>query len=331
MEKKKPFSRDIVRLDNIKDTVDLIVEKLREDVLNKLKRFGGVVGISGGIDSSVCLALTAKAFGPEKIVALIMPEKDSSTESEILAMELAKKFGVKSLFLENITNILEGFRCYERRDVAVKRVFPEYNPLTYKMKIGIRQRGLFNNLPPVFSLTVIDQNGNNKEQPLNVNEYLQIVAASNFKQRTRMSMLYYYAETYHYAVIGTANKHETEQGFFVKYGDGGADVMPIGNLYKIQVYQLAKYLEIPEGIINRIPTTDTYPAEQTQEEFFYQLPFDLMDLYWYGFENEYSSNEVAKIMGETTERVEAIFRNFARKRKTTEYLKLSPIRDYFHG
>jgi NAD+ synthase len=331
MEKRKPFSKDVVRLKNVTFVVGQIIEKLRDDVLNKLRRFGGVVGVSGGIDSSVCLAIATKALGPDKTIAVMIPEKDSSPESENLARELAEKLGIKSLFLENITTTLEGFRCYERRDEAVKRVFPEYNPSTHKMKIGIKQRGLFDSLPPVFSLTVIDQNGNEKEKTLNVKEYLQIVAASNFKQRARMSMLYYYAEAYHYAVIGTPNKHETEQGFFVKYGDGGADVMPIGNLYKTQVYQLAEYLGIPEGIINRIPTTDTYTAEQTQEEFFYQLSFDLMDLFWYGFENGYSIHEVASVMGETPERVDAIFRNFSRKRKTTEYLKLSPIRDYFSG
>jgi NAD+ synthase len=331
MKKKKQFSKVIVRLENVKDTADQIIEKLREDVLYKLKRFGAVVGISGGVDSSVCLAIAVKAFGPEKVVALMMPEKDSSPESENLARVLAEKFNVKLLFLEDITSALEGLRCYERRDAAVNRVFPEYDPLAHKMKIGIKQSGLFTNLPPVFSLIIIDENGSEKEQSLNVKEYLQIVAASNFKQRTRMSMLYYYAEAYHYAVIGTPNKHETEQGFFVKFGDGGADVMPIGNLYKTQVYQLAKFLGVPEGIINRIPTTDTYPAEQTQEEFFYQLPFDRLDLYWYGFENGYTANEVAFVMDEAEERVEAIFRNFSRKRKTTEYLKLSPIRDYFRG
>ena len=144
-----------------------------------------------------------------------------------------------------------------------------------------------------------------------------------------MSMLYYHAESLHYAVIGTPNKHEQEQGFFVKYGDGGADVMPIGNLYKTQVYQLAEYLGIPEVIIKRTPTTDTYSAEQTQEEFFYQLPFDLMDRYWYGYENGYTPKEVADVMGETEERVAALYRNFERKRKTTEYLRMGPVRDYF--
>jgi len=325
----KPFSRDIIRLENPKEVVDKIVVKLADDVLKNLKRSGGVIGISGGIDSAVCLALSVKAFGPDKTVAIMMPDKDTSPESEILARELADRFSVKSLFMENMTDTLTGFNCYKRRDEAVKRVFPEYNPTAYKMKIGIKQRGLFTNLPPVFSLTIIDKSGKEHEKPLHTNEYLQIVASTNFKQRSRMAMLYYYAETYHYAVIGTPNKHESEQGFFVKYGDGGADVMPIGNLYKTQVYQLAEFLGIPEGIIKRTPTTDTYPAEQTQEEFFYQLPIDLMDLYWYGFENKYSPSEVASVMGETVERIEALYRNFERKRSTTDYLREPPIKDYF--
>lgn len=327
MNSKKAFSKDIILLDNVENTVKKITDKLQEDVLRKLNRNGAVIGISGGIDSSVCMALAAKAFGGEKVLGIMMPEKDSSTDSEKLAQKLADKFGVKAI-KEDLTPTLAGFKCYERRDEAVKRVFPEYDPKTYKMKIGVRQTGLYNNLPPLFSLTIIDNKGNQKDQLLSTKDYLQIVAASNFKQRSRMSMLYYHAEALHYAVIGTPNKHEQEQGFFVKYGDGGADVMPIGNLYKTQVYQLAEYLGVPDEIIKRTPTTDTYSAEQTQEEFFYQLPFSLMDRYWFGFENGYSPKEVSEAMGETEERVTALFRNFERKKKTTEYLRMSPIRDY---
>jgi len=304
---------------------------MRSDVHNTMRRYGGVVGVSGGIDSSVCLALAAKAFGPGKVRAIMMPEQDSSPDSEMLARELCAKFGVKDLHLENLTPTLQGFQCYERRDEAVRHVFPEYDPATYKMKIGVKQSGLFNNLPPLFKLIIIDPDGNEKESMLNARDYMQIVASSNFKQRSRMSMLYYHAEALHFAVIGTPNKHEQEQGFFVKYGDGGADVMPIGNLYKTQVYQLAEYLGVPKGIIERTPTTDTYSAEQTQEEFFYQLPFDLMDRFWYGFENGYSPAEVAEVMDETPERVEALFLNFERKRKTTEYLRMSPVRDYYQS
>jgi NAD+ synthase len=330
MTKRKPFSKDIILLDNIEEVVDNIITQLQTDVDKNLKRFGGVVGISGGIDSSVCMALAAKALGPEKVLGVMLPEHDSSPDSEMLAQELADKFGVKTV-TENITGALKGFGCYERRDEAVKRVFPEYDPETWKMKIGVRQSGLYNNLPPIFSLTIIDEDGNEKDKILHTREYLQIVAASNFKQRSRMSMLYYHAEALHYAVIGTPNKHEQEQGFFVKYGDGGADVMPIGNLYKTQVYQLAEYLGIPEKIIERTPTTDTYSAEQSQEEFFYQLPFNLMDIYWYGFENGYDPAEVAEVMDETEERIEALFRNFERKQRTTEYLRMSPVRSYYQS
>ncbi len=328
MTQKKPFSKDLILLDNVEKAVDEIVLKLQNDVLHNIKRFGAAIGISGGIDSSVCMALAAKAFGPEKVLGIMMPEHDSSPESEELARELADKFGVKAI-KEDLTPALAGFKCYERRDEAVKRVFPEYDPKTYKMKIGVRQTGLYNNLPPLFSLTIIDKDGKQQDKILQAREYLQIVAASNFKQRARMSMVYYHAEALHYAVIGTPNKHEQEQGFFVKYGDGGADVMPIGNLYKTQVYQLAEYLGVPKRIIVRTPTTDTYSAEQTQEEFFYQLPFQLMDIFWLGFENGYPAKEVGLVMGETEERVEALFRNFERKRLTTEYLRMAPVRDYF--
>lgn len=328
MNHKKPFSRDILKLDNVETAVHEIIAKLKEDVLHKLYRKGGVVGISGGIDSSVCLALAVRAFGPERVLGVMIPEKDSSPESEQLATKLAGSLGVKAV-KEVITPALDGLRCYERRDEAVRSVFSEYDPREYKMKIGVKQSGLFTSLPPLFSLTIVSPDGTESEKILPADEYLKIVAASNFKQRMRMSILYFHAESRHYAVIGTPNKQEQEQGFFVKYGDGGADVMPIGNLYKTQVYQIAKYLNIPEEIIKRTPTTDTYPAHQTQEEFFYQLPVDLMDIYWYGFEHDYSPGEVASVMGETEARVDALFANFRRKKRTTDYLRMSPVRDYF--
>ncbi len=328
MKIRKPFSRDIILLEDVEAVINEITKKLENDILHNLRRTGAVIGVSGGIDSSVCLALAAKALGPEKVLGISIPEKDSSTESEDYARILTDKFGVTAI-REVITPALQGFKCYERRDDAVKHVFPEYDPATFKMKIGIKQSGLFTSLPPMFSLIIIDEKGKEKTQLLPVEEYLKIVAASNFKQRARMSILYYHAESLHYAVVGTPNKHEQEQGFFVKYGDGGADVMPIGNLYKTQVYQLAKYLGIPEAILQRTPTTDTYPAEQTQEEFFYQLPFGLMDLYWYGFENGYSPKEVGVVMGETEDRVLALFNNFQRKQKTTEYLRMPPVKDYY--
>lgn len=322
--KKKPFSKQILQFEDVASVCDEIIEKLKNNVHGVLNRRGGVVGISGGIDSSVTFALAVKAFGPENVLGVMLPEKDSSPDSLILAQQLADRFGVKTL-VENITSALDGFGCYPRRDEAVKSVISDYDPGLHKMKINIRQNSLMQNLPPVFSVTVIDQDGKEESKLLPVQEYLQIVASSNFKQRSRMSMLYYHAERLHYAVIGTPNKHEVEQGFFVKYGDGGADVMPIGPYYKTQVYQFAEYLNVPQEIIERTPTTDTYSAEQTQEEFFFQLPFELMDLTWYGWENDYDAAEVAEVLGKTKEEIENVYKNFARKKKTTDYLRRSPI------
>jgi len=325
---KKPFSKEILKIDDIPALVEKLGQQLKEDTFQKYKRRGTVIGISGGIDSSVSMALAVHALGSERVFGIMIPEKDSSPDSLELAENLANKFGVKTI-VENISPALDGFACYERRDEAVKNVFPEYNPKSYKMKIGVHQSGLNQKLPPLFYLTIIGPDGEEKSKVLPVKEYLQIVAASNFKQRSRMSIVYYHAEQKHYIVIGTANKHEIDQGFFVKHGDGGADVFPLVGLYKSQVYQLADYLGVPQEIIDRTPTTDTYTAEQTQEEFFYQLPFDIMDVMWYGFENGYSSKEVGKVMGKTNEEVEIIFSNFARKIKTTDYLRHQPI--YYPG
>ena len=318
------FTKDLLRVEAEKE-IDVISQKLKKDILKTTRRNGAIVGISGGIDSSVTLALTVKAIGANNVIGIMLPEKDSSDDSKKLALSLADRLGIKTLE-ENITAALEGFKCYERRDEAVRVVFPEYDPHTYTMKIGVNAIADNPNLPPVFSVSIIDQDGNVKTNRLQLREYLQVVAASNLKQRCRMSMLYYHAERMHYAVIGTPNKHEVEQGFFVKHGDGAADIMPIAHLYKTQVYQLARHLNIPEEILERTPTSDTYPAEQTQEEFFFQIPFAEMDLLWYAYENNYTPAEVAGVMEKTEQEVKAIFQNFARKQKTTAYLRMSPIK-----
>ena len=320
---KKQFSRDILFIDNIEKECSDIVEKMRKNLKDVLRRRGAVVGISGGIDSSVVLALSARAFGSKNVLGIMLPEKDSSDDSELLASKLAKTFSVPTL-VENISGALEGFNCYGRRDEAISRVISDFNPDIDKSKIEIKQ-DVASNLPPVFSITVIKPNGEVISKLLPLKEYLQIVASTNFKQRSRMTMLYYHADRLHYGVIGTPNKHEVEQGFFVKHGDGAADMMPIAHLYKTQVYQLAEHLGVPQEIIDRTPTTDTYSAEQTQEDFFYQMPFDTMDLMWYGWENGYSEEEVGKVLNRSVTDVQNIFKNFERKRRTTEYLRMRPI------
>jgi len=318
------FNKNILDIDAKAET-ELIVTILRKTIRQEMHKHGGVVGISGGIDSAVVLGLSVEAFGPENVTAVMMPEKDSDPISELLGRKLAGRFGVEPT-LEDITPVLEGFNCYPRRDEAICRIFPEYNAdAGYKSKIVLPQNLLDEDTLNFFSLTIYTPDGEEKTRRLPLHEYMQIVAASNFKQRTRMSMLYYHAEMRNYAVIGTANKNEHDQGFFVKYGDGGADIQPLGHLYKTQVYQLARYLGVPEEIQQRPPTTDTYSAHSTQEEFFFRLPFETMDILWFAQENNISTNEVAQVTGLNEIQVQRAFNDFIRKKRTTNYLRMPPI------
>jgi NAD+ synthase len=297
-----------------------IVDFLQTTVHRTLRRRGGVLGISGGIDSSVVLALAVRAFGPDRVIGVLLPEKESSPDSADLAHLLADHFGVETV-TEDITPALEGFSCYQRRDEAVRRVFPDYGP-GWKAKIVLPGNLLDDETLNVFRLTVFDPDGAEFSKRLPLREFYQIVAASNFKQRARMTMLYYHAELRNYAVIGTANKNEHDLGFFVKYGDGGIDVNPIVHLYKTQVYQLAAYLDIPEEIQGRVPTTDTYSAGSTQEEFFFRVPFEILDPIWHGYELGLAADEIADALQLSPDQVKRVISDVQRKQQTTEYLRM---------
>jgi len=318
------FTRDAILIEPAAEAQRL-VEALRRGVRKEMRKGGGVVGISGGIDSSVVLALSVRAFGADRVVAVMMPDKDSDPNSERLGRLLSRTFGVEPI-LEDISPALAGFDCYRRRDEAIRRVFPEYDAAKgFRAKIVLPNNLLGEGSLNVFSVTILTPDGQTITKPLGPTEFLQIVAASNLKQRTRMATLYYHAELRNYAVIGTANKNEYGQGFFVKYGDGGVDVQAIGHLLKTQVYQLAQYLGVPEEIRQRPPTTDTYSAPQTQEEFFYRLPFAIMDRLWWAQEHQVPVAEVAQVMGLTETQVQHAFDDFTRKQRTTRYLRTPPL------
>ncbi len=316
------FTKDLIRIDPACET-ERIITKIKSELIQEIRKKGAVIGVSGGVDSSVVLALCVKALGNKRVTVVMLPEKDSSPDSLRLAKVLAEKFDV-SYYIENITDSLNALGCYRRRDEAVKRLFPEYND-SYKMKITVSKdkggKGSLN----LFNLTVITPEGEEKIKRLPLNEYLQVVAASNLKQRCRMSLLYYHAEANNYCVVGTGNKNEYQQGFFVKHGDGGVDLMPIGHLFKSQVYQLAEYLGIPEEILQRTPTSDTYSAEQTQEEFFFKVPFKTLDPIWLGMELNIPSAEIARALDLDPEFVDSVINDIRSKIRTTEYLRKSPI------
>jgi len=316
------FHKDVLRIDPAAVSEELIAN-LRRDVQGTLRRSGAVVGISGGVDSSVVLALCVRAFGAGRVVGVMMPEKDSSPDSLVLARRIADQLAVETV-VEEMTGALVGFGCYNRRDEAIKRIFPEFD-LSYKAKIALPQNVLDSDVLNVFYLTVISPEGEEKSKRLNLRDYLQIVAASNFKQRSRMAMLYYHAELRNYAVVGTPNKNEHDQGFFVKWGDGGYDVAPIRHLFKTQVYQLAEFLDVPPEIRQATPTTDTYSAHSSQEEFFFRLPFEVMDLLWYALEHDVPAAEAAQVMGLTEEQVGRAWADITRKQRTTQYLRTLPI------
>ncbi|MEN6299263.1 MAG: NAD(+) synthase, partial [Anaerolineaceae bacterium] len=285
--KQEKFDRDTLHLNAAEET-QKIVASLQQVVHQRLRKRGAVVGISGGIDSSVTLALCTRAFGAQNVLGVIMPEKESDPESQLIAIRLAESLQVQ-VVIEELTLALESLGCYRRRDDAIRSLFPDFGK-DWKSKITLPGNLLENDTFNIFTLTVASPTTEDKESQtyskrLPLKEYLQIVAASNLKQRLRMATLYFHAERSNYAVIGTANKNERELGFFVKYGDGGVDVSPITHLFKTQVFQLAEYLDIPQEIQQRIPTTDTYSAGSTQEEFFFRLPFELLDTIWFGYEH----------------------------------------------
>ncbi len=303
--------------------VSAIGISLRDAVFSKLSRRGCVVAVSGGIDSSVCAALSVKSLGKEKVFALILPEKDSSAASRSLAETLCAHLGVAREVM-NIAPTLDAIGCYRWRDDAIRSVFPEYGA-GWKNKIVISQNLLESDRYNFFKIVVESPDGNRMEKRLPLSAYLQIVAATNFKQRIRKTLEYFHADRLNYAVVGTPNRLEYDQGFFVKNGDGAADVKPIAHLYKSQVYALGRYLGLPDAICAAKPTTDTYSLQQGQDEFYFVLPYDKMDIVLYGLNNGKEADEVGREVGLTEDQVQRVYRDIQTKRNTTRPLHLRPI------
>ncbi|HEY5614286.1 MAG TPA: NAD(+) synthase [Lysobacter sp.] len=300
---------------------DRIAERLREITARELRRRGLVVAISGGIDSSVSAALAVRALGPGRVFTLILPERDSSDDSAARANLLAEHLGVRSEMVD-IQPVLAAIGCYQARDAAVRSLLPGYRE-DWKFKIVIDggTEGRINR----FRLIAQSPDGTPHERDLGLNEYLTIVAATNFKQRIRKTLEYFHADRLNYAVVGTPNRVEYDQGFFVKNGDGSADVKPIAHLYKTQVYGMARHLGLPERICAAVPTTDTYSLDQGQDEFYYGLPYKQMDLALWALNNHMPASWVAAALNISLVRAEAVFDDIHNKRRTTRYLHCPPV------
>lgn len=291
------------------------------DYLRRTRKKGVVVALSGGIDSSVVAALAVRAVGADRVFGLHMPEKESSPETVGISTGLSDTLGIDSAH-EDITAVLEAFGAYARRDEAIRVVCPEYGP-GYRSKI-VLPSVIDSDSYRLFSVVVVDPDGEQAQYRLPPEAYLSIVAATNFKQRARKALEYFHADRLNYVVAGTPNRLEFDQGFFVKLGDGAADVKPIAHLYKCQVYALAEHLGVPEEIRTRPSTTDTYSLPQSQEEFYFSLPHERMDLCLFGKNHDVPKGQVAEATGLTLEQLERVYRDIDQKRRATEYLHLAP-------
>jgi NAD+ synthase len=314
------FDASVLEMDNDK-VIDRACTRLREILSKDVGRRGFVVAMSGGIDSSVSSALCVKALGKDRVYGIMLPERDSSGFSTARGRQLAEHLGIRYEVFD-IAPALEGIGCYRQRDEAIRRVFPAYGE-GWKNKIVIAGglEGRVNH----FNLVVQTPTGELKTERLPLPEYLQIVAATNHKQRIRKTVEYYHADRLNYAVIGTPNRLEYDQGFFVKNGDGSADVKPIAHLYKTQVYALARHMKLPKEICEAIPTTDTYSLPQGQDEFYFALPYAQMDLALWALNNGRSAAELATALKITEAQAAHVFKDIEAKRRATRYMHLKPV------
>jgi NAD+ synthase len=315
-----PFSKDILKIDCASEA-ERISAFIREQI-RSMHRKGIVIGLSGGVDSALSAALSVRAVGKDKVLALLLPDKESSPQSAEFATKQAHQLGIEAITVD-ITPVLEAFGTYEKRDAVARAIYPEFGP-GYTLKITLPSDVLNKDGYNFFTLTTYDPQGRAKTTRLNNEQAQGIIAATCTKHRTRMLTQYYYSEKLNYLVCGTTNKSEAIQGLYVKYGDGGVDIEPIAHLYKAQVFQLAEYVGVIPEIIGRSPCPDTYSAPVTDEEWFFRMPIGVLDLLLYAWENKTAIPDISRALGLTDEQIRRAFRDFTGKNHTTEHLRQLP-------
>lgn len=315
------FSKEVLSIDPEIEK-DRIADFIRDATFKRFKRKGAVIGLSGGIDSALTAELCVRAMGKERVLALILPERESNPVSSEYGLKQAKKLGLETITVD-ITGNLVSMEIYEKRDSVIRKMFPEFDS-TMKFHVTLPQDLLDEDRISFHSLVIEDQDGNRKSSRIAGKDWLQIAASQNVKQRVRMVQLYHHADKNNYIVAGTTNKTEALQGFFVKYGDGGVDIEPLAHLYKTQAFQLSRHLGVVEEIINRPPSPDTYSLPVSDKEFYFRMDYELLDLLLYAYENEVPMKQITSMLGLKEEQVNRVFRDFKAKERATWHLREMP-------
>jgi len=315
------FSKEVLEIDASRET-GRIGEFIREMTFKNFKRKGAVIGLSGGIDSAVIAELSGLALGRERVLGLLLPEKESDPLSLSYGLKQAAKMGIDLIKVE-ITENLEALGVYEKRNAVIKNIFPEFDD-SFKFQVTLPQNLLEKDRLNYHSITIEDGSGRRQTKRLSGKEWMEISACQNIKQRVRMIQLYHYAEKNNYLVAGTTNKTEAAQGFYVKFGDGGVDIEPIAHLYKTQVYQLARHLGVREEIINRPPSPDTYSLPVSDKEFYFCLDYEILDLLLYAYLNKIPTEQITNILGLNQDQVARVCKDFEAKERATWHLRQMP-------
>ena len=315
------FSNTVLKLDAEKEAAriaDFITEMTRKH----FRRKGAVVGLSGGIDSALTAELCVKALGKERVLALILPERESNPVSAEYAMKQAEKLCLKTITVD-ITDSLDSMGVYSNRDSVIRSMFPDFDQ-RMKFHITLPQDLLDEDRISFHSIVVQDSGGKRESRRISGSDWLQISACQNVKQRVRMVQLYYFADKYNYIVAGTTNKTEVLQGFFVKYGDGGVDIEPLAHLYKTQVFQLSSHLGVVEEIIKRPPSPDTYSLPVSDKEFYFRMDYELLDLLLYAHAEGISTPDIEAATGLKEEQIARAFKDFKGKDRASWHMREMP-------
>lgn len=316
------YNSNVLRITNIDEISSSIQNFIKDQIIHKFKRKGAIIGISGGIDSAVTAALSVNAIGNDKVLGIIMPEKDSNPNSQTYAENLARKLGIKTEIID-LTKILDAYDVYKIRNSIVKKNFSQFDD-SCKYRIVVPNNLLEKDRMGIPYLEILDSKNQIYKIKLSLQDYSTLYAATTIKIRARMILLYFHAEKNNYAVVGTTNKSEFVQGYFAKYGDGGVDIDPLADLYKTQVYQLAEYLQIPQEIIKRPASPDTWNFEVNDSDFFFSLPYDVVDLLWYAKENNIPIETIEKALHLTQEQIKRIFYDQERKWSSSAHMREMP-------